>query len=268
MTCATSAALLDSGSANAFSLPAVMTVATIGAATLYLGDSYQILPRIGWVDVIVTDPPYEFRAEGGGLYREARKGMDQILAEDLADGFDHGIINPLLCGSVVVFCHNDQLPKLLPYLDGSFERQAVCIWRKKNPQPVANKHYRPVFEFYIHAWNRGSHPRGTLADLDREIVAMSPRGDAKFGHPTVKPDAVMDKIITNCAPGLICDPFMGTGSTGVAAVKAGRQFIGIEKNPKHFATAFARLAAAQGIAQPEPQGRPVSNLTLPQGETQ
>ena len=71
-----------------------------------------------------------------------------------------------------------------------------------------------------------------------------------------------------CAPGLICDPFMGTGSTGVAAVKAGRQFIGIEKNPKHFATACDRLAAAQGIAQPEPQGRPASNLTLLQGETQ
>jgi site-specific DNA-methyltransferase (adenine-specific) len=248
MTCATSAALLDSSSAIAIPLPATPTVVVIGGATLYLGDSYSILPRLGWIDVLVTDPPYEFRAEGGGHYREARKSMDQILAEELSDGFDHSIINPLLVGSVIVFCHNDQLPKLLRYIDGNFERQAVCIWRKKNPQPVANKHYRPVFEFYIHAWNRGAHPRGTLLDLDREIVAMSPRGDAKFGHPTVKPDAVMDKIITNVAPGLICDPFMGTGSTGVAAVKAGRQFIGIEKNPTHFATACTRLAAAQGLA--------------------
>ncbi|WP_397586658.1 DNA-methyltransferase [Sphingobium fuliginis] len=247
MTDANSAALAMASSANSLSLSVAPTVVIIGAATLYLGDSYEILPRLGWVDVLVTDPPYEFRAEGGGHYRDSRQGMDQILAEELSDGFDHSIINPLLCGSVVVFCHNDQLPKLLPYLDGSFERQAVCIWRKKNPQPVANKHYRPVFEFYIHAWNRGSHPRGTLADLDREIIAMSPRGAAKFGHATVKPDQVMDKIITNCAPGLICDPFMGTGSTGVAAVKAGRQFIGIEKNPKHFATACARLAAVQGL---------------------
>ena len=224
-----------------------MTPITIGNATLYCGDSYQILPTLGWIDHIVTDPPYEFRAEGGGHYRDSRFGMDQILDEGLADGFDHGIINPLLCGSVVVFCHNDQLPKLLPYLDGSFERQAVCIWRKKNPQPVANKHYRPVMEFYVHAWNRGHHPRGSLEDLDRMIVAMSPRGEAKFGHATVKPDEVMDKIIRNVAPGVIADPFMGTGSTGVAAVKAGRQFIGIEKNPAHFATACARLAAAQGL---------------------
>jgi DNA modification methylase len=218
-------------------------VETIGRATLYLGDCYNILPTLGWVDAIVTDPPYEFRAEGGGMYRAERKGMDQILEEGLSDGFDHSIINPLLCGSAVVFCHNDQLPKLLPYLDGSFERQCVLIWRKKNPQPVANKHYRPVFEFFIHAWNRDHYPRGTLLDLDREIIAMSPRGPAKFGHPTVKPDEVMDKIMVNVAPGLICDPFMGTGSTGVAAVKAGRRFIGIEKNPVHFETACARLSA-------------------------
>jgi site-specific DNA-methyltransferase (adenine-specific) len=230
----------------------IWTVVDMPFATLYLADAYEVLPRLGWVDAIVTDPPYEFRAEGGGHYRQQRGGMDQILEEGLSTGFDHFIINPLMCGSAVVFCHNDQLPKLLPYLDGSFERQALCIWRKKNPQPVANRHYRPVMEFYIHAWNREYYPRGTLMDLDREIVAMSPRGDAKFGHPTVKPDAVMDKIITNVAGKVICDPFMGTGSTGVAAIKAGKRFIGIEKNPTHFETAVQRLRQAHEEHAPCP----------------
>jgi len=224
-----------------------VTPITIGNATLYQGDSYQILPTLGWIDVIATDPPYVIDMDGGGRFRSTRGHFNEIRDQDLDQGFDHTIINPLLCGAVVVFCHNDQIPKLSIYLDGSFERQAVCIWRKKNPQPVANKHYRPVMEFYVHAWNRGHHPRGTLEDLDRMIVAMSPRGEAKFGHPTVKPDEVMDKIIRNCAPGVIADPFMGTGSTGVAALKAGRQFTGVEKIPKHFATACARLAAVQGL---------------------
>lgn len=217
----------------------------IGNATLYLGDAYAIRPTLGWFDADVFDPPYEFRAEGGGHYRDARAGMDQILAEGLSGGFDHAVINPLLCGSVVVFCHNDQLPKLLTYLDGSFERFALCVWRKINPQPVANKHYRPVMEFYIHAWNRRFHPRGTLADLDRQIEALPPRGDLKFGHPTVKPDVVMAKIMRNVAGSSICDPFMGTGSTGVAAIRAGKRFVGIEHNPVHFETACARIAAAQ-----------------------
>ncbi|MBB5684316.1 DNA methyltransferase [Sphingobium boeckii] len=216
----------------------------IGPATLYLGDAYRIRPQLGWHDADVMDPPYEFRAEGGGHYRESRGGMDQIIAEGLSGGFDHSVINPLICGGVVVFCHNDQLSKLLPYLDGSFKRQAVCIWRKKNPQPVANKHYRPVMEFYIHAWNSGFHPRGALDDLDRQIIAMSPRGVEKFGHATVKPDAVMDKIIRNVAGDSVCDPFMGTGSTGVATVKAGRRFTGIEQNPAHFLTACRRIAAS------------------------
>jgi site-specific DNA-methyltransferase (adenine-specific) len=216
----------------------------IGNATLYLGDCRDILPGLGWIDSLCFDPPYRFRAEGGGHYRASRKSMDQILDEGLAEGFDHSIINPLQCGTVVVFCHNDQLAQLLPYLDGSFERYALCVWRKTNPQPVANKHYRPVMEIYIHAWNRGFHPQGALADLDRQIVAMAPRGAAKFGHATVKPDAVMDKILRNLAGETVCDPFMGTGSTGVAAIRAGRSFVGIERNPKHFETACRRIEAA------------------------
>ncbi|WP_226018445.1 DNA methyltransferase [Novosphingobium sp. FKTRR1] len=220
------------------------TIVNIGPARLYLGDSYAIRPTLGWMDADVMDPPYVFRAAGGGHYRKSRTGMDEIMEQGLDQGFDHSIINPLMCGAVVVFCHNDQLPKLLPYLDGSFKRQAVCIWRKLNPQPVANKHYRPVMEFYVHAWNDGFHPQGELADLDRQIVAMSPRGADKFGHPTVKPDAVMDKIVRNVAGETVCDPFMGTGSTGVAAVRAGKRFVGIEHNPAHFETAVRRITEA------------------------
>lgn len=223
--------------------------ATIGPpdapiATLYLGDAYAIRPKLGWMDADVMDPPYEFRAEGGGHYRQSRTGMDAIVEQGLALGFDHSIINPLLCGAAVVFCHNDQLPKLLPHMDGLFERFALCTWRKKNPQPVANKHYRPVMEFYVHAWSRGYHPQGSLLELDRQIIAMSPRGADKFGHPTVKPNDVMDKILTNVAGLTVCDPFMGTGSTGVAAIKAGRRFVGIEHNPRHFETAVQRITAA------------------------
>lgn len=213
-------------------------------AILYCGDAYAIRPTLGWMDADCMDPPYEFRAEGGGHYRKSRATMDQILEQDLAAGFDHGVINPLLCGAAVVFCHNDQLPRLLPFLAGSFERFALCLWRKANPQPLANRHYRPVHEFYAHAWSSGFHPWGTLAQLDRQVVATSPRGDDKFGHPTVKPDAVMDKIMVNVAGRTVCDPFMGTGSTGVAAIRAGKRFVGIEQNPIHFETAVRRIRDA------------------------
>lgn len=228
-----------------------MTSTQIGPHRLILGNAYTVLPTLGWFDALCMDPPYVFRATGGGQYRKQRATMDQIVEEKLDQGFDHTIINPLLCGNVVVFCHNDQLPKVLPYLDGSFRRQAVCIWRKSNPQPVANKHYQPVMEFYIHAWNEGYHPQGALADLDRQITAYSPRGAEKFGHPTVKPLPVMDKIMRNMAGQTVCDPFMGTGSTGVAAIRAGKTFTGIEHNPAHFETARQRISEAWAQAQQE-----------------
>ena len=65
-----------------------------------------------------------------------------------------------------------------------------------------------------------------------------------FGHPTVKPQTVMDKILRNVAGETVIDPFMGTGSTGVAAIRAGKRFTGIEHNPTHFETACQRIAAA------------------------
>lgn len=221
-----------------------MNPVPIGPHRLYLGDAYAIRPGLGWMDADVMDPPYAFRAEGGGHYRSSRKGMDDIIEQKLDQGFEHAIINPLLCGSLVVFCHNDQLANLLPYIDGNFARLVVCMWQKINPQPVANKHYRPDTEPYIHAWSRGHHPVGAMNDLFRIVTALSARGEAKYGHPTVKPDAVMDKIMGNVRGKTICDPFMGTGSTGVAAIRAGRTFTGIEHNPKHFATAVARCTAA------------------------
>lgn len=223
--------------------PALSPV-TIGPATLYCGDAYQIRPTLGWFDADVLDPPYLIRASGAGRYRKRRPMMDEIMAQDLHTGFDLAIVNPLLCGAAVVFASNDQLAALLAHLKGSFHRDALCIWQKVDPQPIANKHYRADVEFYAHAWQPGYHPRGTLEQLLRVRRIASPRGPARFDHPTVKPDELMAKIVTNVAGTSICDPFMGTGSTGVAAIRAGRSFTGIEHNPTHFATAVARIGAA------------------------
>ena len=216
-----------------------MTVEVVGNATLYLGDAYHILPTLGRL-LVVADPPYLFDNSGGGSFRAARGASDQIVAEGLDQGFDHTIINPLLHPSAVLFCHNDQLADLLVHLNGNYRRVCVHVWIKPNPTPHRNRHYLADTEFFVHAWQEGYHPVGAHHDMHRHITAAS-QPSRLFGHPTVKPDAVMDKIVRNMGEGIICDPFMGTGSTGVAAIRAGRQFIGIEKNPKHFATAVGRL---------------------------
>lgn len=215
----------------------------IGPATLYLGDAYAIRPTLGFFDADVLDPPFLYNAVGAGKHRKVRHATKAILAEDMASGFDHQIISPLWSGAVVVFCHNDQIPELGAHLKGLFRRFILGGWQKTNPMPVANKHYLYDTEYYFHAWSRGYHPRGAFADK-RRFTAAPVASSRKFNHPTVKPDSVMTKIMTNVAGETVCDPFMGTGSTGVAALRAGKRFTGIEHNPAHFETAIARITAA------------------------
>ena len=221
-------------------------VVQIGAhATLYLGDAYDIRADLGFMDADVIDPPYVIHTAGAGSFRRRRPAMDEIAAAGIDKGFDLSIINPMLCGAVVSFCHNDQLAKILHHVDGQFDRYAVCAWVKSNPMPVANKHYRPDAEPYVHAWNTGYHPQGELGQKRRFIVARSCRATkARFGHPTIKPPAVMDKIMANVAGDTVCDAFMGTGSTGVAAIKAGKRFFGIERDPRWFEAAVTRITEA------------------------
>lgn len=219
-----------------------METIVIGNATLYLGDAYEILPIIGPVDAMVTDPPYEFNNSGGGKFRKARHASNEIVKTGLDKGFDHSFIKPELYKSVVLFCHDNQLCKLLPYFNETYDRHKLLFWWKSNPSPMANKSYLADVEPYIHAWQMGSHPIGTYQDLKRVVPHQV--GKSVFDHPTVKPDVVMDKIMRNVNGETVIDPFAGTGSTGVAAIKAGKKFIGIERDPKFFNIMVGRLLQA------------------------
>lgn len=243
--------------------------ASIGPHRLYLGDAYAIRPTLGWMDADVMDPPYAFDNSGGGTFRKTREGANRIVEEGLDRGFDRSIIDASRSGAVVVFCHNDQLGEIIPelaeddreqdallvadmfaHLRPRFHRAVLGVWIKPNPSPMANKNYLADMEPYIHAWNRGYHPQGEHHDKHRWIQCGTIRTSV-FDHPTVKPADLMDKIARNVAGRTICDPFMGTGSTGVAAIKAGKIFTGIEHNPKHFSTAVRRITEAWEISQRE-----------------
>jgi DNA modification methylase len=220
-------------------------VEVIGNATLYLGDCRDILPTIGAVDSLVTDPPYEFETSGGGIFRrEGRDCMDKIAEAGLDKGFDHALITAEQFRSAIVFCHNDQVSRLVPYLAGQYRRFALCFWHKTNPMPVANKHYKPDTEIYIHAWGQDGHPVGALHDKGRYVLAPVGHQD-EWDHPTVKPLPLMQKIMRNVNGETICDPFMGTGTTGVAALEYGKSFIGVERDERYFDIACKRIEDAQ-----------------------
>ncbi|MBS7671410.1 site-specific DNA-methyltransferase [Croceicoccus gelatinilyticus] len=231
-------------------------IVEIGPAKLILGDAYKVRADIGWVDAEIIDPPYLIKTAGAGKFRKARPYLDQIKEVGIDQGFDISIINTMLTGSVCCFCHNDQIPKITSYLQNTFDRFVLGFWAKRNPIPVANKHLMPDCEVYVRAWQKEWHPVGELANKrrvieDTEIEEPAIVGTREkvfpsktYGHPTVKPEKVMDTIMSTTKGESVLDVFMGTGSTGVSALKHGKRFIGVEKNPEYFEIAIARLEQA------------------------
>lgn len=232
---------------------------TIGSATLICGDAYEERPNLGFIDAEIMDPPYLIATSGGGKMRKSRPYLDDIEKMGISNGFNYEIINSLLTGNVTVFCSNDQVPTLSTYLNGNFHRFTLGFWQKSNPLPVANKARLADVEIWFNAWNRNHEPIGELKDKRRAIVRHDgideeqyparaikcPVAPSKtYKHPTVKPAAVMDAIVRSTPGREICDSFMGTGSTGVAAILDGRKFIGIEHDEKHFETAIKRITLA------------------------
>lgn len=211
--------------------------------TLYLGDCLEVLPKLGKVDAVITDPPYEIVAAGGGIGRSRR---DLQETEGFTDcGFDYRILDQFDCW--VCFGTLRQVPKLI---DAAGTRRWMLVtWNKQNPCPLVNKNYLPDTEYIIHAWRNG-RLFGEFSDKARYIV--HPLGNKEHGeHPNEKPMKVMAKMVNlaSTAGDTVLDMYMGSGTTGVACVRSGRKFIGIEKEPKYFDIACKRIDQAVKMAK-------------------
>ncbi|MCP4986103.1 MAG: site-specific DNA-methyltransferase [Colwellia sp.] len=244
-------------------MPAYKRKEIIGDSVLYLGDCLEILPTLGKVDVCITDPPYEFDASGAGLFRTNRKCMDKVQEKGLDRGFDISVLNILIgngCNSIAIFFHWEQNYKIISFFHESpLNKSALCIWKKTNPMPVANKHYQPELEYWLHAWRK---PFGVGGDnlLEKKRVYQSSCGQCDIDHPTVKPIGLMGKIVKNASEkdSTVLDPYAGSGSTGVACAKLGRKFIGIELDETYFEIACERIQKAYDqpdlfVEPPKPQ---------------
>ena len=208
---------------------------TIGLATLYCGDCRDILPTLGKVDAVVTDPPYGIGESAGKAKTRTRKGNTKWVKDYGDDNWDDAPISDDLITAIrgmsrwqVVFGGNYYaLPATKCWL----------VWDKLNGNtdfadcelawtnlPKAVRRIR----FLWNGWNLGG-------------------GEARGDHPTQKPIGVMRWCIGHLpVPNqTILDPFMGSGTTGVAAVQMGRDFIGIEREPKYFDIACKRIEDAQ-----------------------
>ncbi len=230
-----------------------MNPVVIGNATLYLGDCREILPVIESesVDMIWTDPPYGHSNHDGDLnarLNDHRKIESKPIANDDTEGM-RDVVDSMLthasrvlksdCSCCCCCCCGGGGPKptfawVANRMDsGGLSFFHSVIWDKVNPG--LGWRYRRQHEMVMVA-----HRDGGKLSWNDDIPATSniiriskPRDDS---HPNIKPVELVEKFIQQHAPafGIVLDPFMGSGTTGVAAIGLGRRFIGIEYDPKYF----------------------------------
>lgn len=200
----------------------------IGNATLYLGDCRDILPTLGKVDAVVTDPPY-----GMAFKSNYRKERYADIANDDNETMLLWACNLRPAHSSYLFCRWDNL--------ASVPKPKSCLtWVKDNHSmgDLAHEMGRQTEIALFYAGPEHDWPIKRPTD-----VIKCPRTGNEF-HPTEKPVALMRAII-EWTRGTVADPFMGSGSTGVACATLGRPFIGIEIDERHFETACKRIEDAQ-----------------------
>lgn len=195
--------------------------------TLYLGDCREILPTLGKVDAVVTDPPYGIGQDGGRGHRlSSRARVQEKLSWDKARP-DRGVFDAILAAAPdhIIWGGNyfsDYLPPKMGWL----------YWQKLIGGDFSDGEL---------AWTSRT---GALKEFTYR------KTNAEMEHPTQKPEALIKWCLQFFPAAItILDPFMGSGTTGVAAVKSGRRFIGIEIEPKYFDIACRRVADA--LARPD-----------------
>lgn len=201
----------------------------IGNATLYLGDCMEVLPTLPKVDAVITDPPYGIGMDGGNVGYKGFNDFEKLDWDKTAPA-DSVIAAVIEAGSKAILWGGNyfNLPPSRCWL----------VWDKG-----AGFKGRSYAEAEL-AW--------ASFDANVRVIGHDPlaRGDYKGkSHPTQKPLAVMKWCIEQAGhPQTILDPFMGSGTTGVAAVQMGRQFIGIEREVKYFDIACKRIEEAQRMS--------------------
>jgi site-specific DNA-methyltransferase (adenine-specific) len=251
----------------------------IGRATLYNADCRDVLPSLADIGVVITSPPYNMGGApwahlGNWKPGDSAGGRSKWKnGSDAANGIQYGqhqdnmpwpeyvewqqqilrelwrITSPAGC---IFYNHKPRVigaklwqpTELIP--DEVTHRQTI-IWRR--PGGV---NFNPTAFVPTHEWIMLlAHPEFRLKSKGvsglGDVWSMSPdKNPHPAPFPLDLPMKALDAVNAEC----VLDPFMGSGTTGVAALRSGRSFVGIEKDPAYFAMACERLRAANGDAGP------------------
>lgn len=223
-----------------------MTPVIIGDATLYHGDCKVILPTVGEVDAVVTDPPYGILNLQDGTSSAIRKSRRAAGSGKLKNRImNTSCIEWDIAPTPEVFDLLRTMSRDQIFGGGNYfplpPSRGILVWDKEQPWPN--------FSQAEIAWTSINRPAALFRKVNAGVLNTKE-------HPTQKPLALMAWCLWFLPDAIsILDPYMGSGTTGVAAIQSGRQFIGIERDERYFDIACRRIeqAVAQGqLFGPEP----------------
>jgi len=242
----------------------------IGPHVLYLGDALNVLRSIAdsSVSAVICDPPYCSGAateagRGGATHQGLRSEtiasgrFDWFPADNMTTAGLAYLLREITVeaaravvesGSVLAFCDWRMVTSLAPAMEsGGWRLRNLLAWNKGSFG--CGTGFRPQHEMVIHLTKRS--PEFYDMSVGNVLTTKRPKDRE---HPTEKPEELMGMLARVVSPvgGVVLDPFMGSGTTGVACAKLGRKFIGVEVHRPYFEIAVRRITdAANGGVQPE-----------------
>lgn len=218
---------------------------TIGKAELYLGDCRLLLPLLNDVDVMITDPPYGVAYSGSSTKHGVDESNSYLSFTDTPEQVKE-ICVPVIEWAVININRIVMTPGInCAWLYPKPTAEGV-IWYPSgaNSGPWGFVTHQPIFYY-------GKCPYFSKGKGRRPTGFSTTEAAEQNGHPCPKPEGQMTWLVNrgSLEGETVFDPFMGSGTTGVAAVKMGRKFIGCEIEPRYFDIACRRIEDAQRQAQ-------------------
>lgn len=218
-----------------------MRIETIGNATLYLGDCRDVLPTLSGADAVVTDPPWGLGELRGPTSIERNRNDYGTAPFDDTEEYLIAVILPAFTAALQIADGR-----------GLVTPGCRCMFLYPRPREIGG-FYQPAavgmsswgFAGYNPVLFYGSDPRGGKGQSSTMTTLTA--GPSTPLHPCAKPDKAMEWMVNKATldGGCVLDPFMGSGTTGVACAKLRRRFIGIEIHEPYFNIACRRIEAAQ-----------------------
>lgn len=230
---------------------------------IYLENAYEAIKGIPdkSIDLIVTDPPYKIDNTDAGGKSEFAKSIqvmnDELKNESLDCGIDIKILPEFLrvCKkpNIYIWCNHKQIPTYLDFFVNKNECVFdILIWNKTNALPLFYNRYLTDKEYCLY-FRKGGYCSPKNYEYAKTIFnePINAKDKKLFLHTTIKPLKTIKTLIENSSKpnDIIFDPFLGSGTTAVAARETGRQYIGFENNPKWFKVAQDRINGITATGQ-------------------